>query len=210
MKKVKFYFSFISILLIVVSCATIYHAPSSYETARTHTKIAIIPPKVSLVDNKKSVDVLKQDALNLTGQIQNDLSAYFQKRNSKKFEHRIEIESVETTNNILEKNDYLNKNFSNEEMCKLLNVDAVVTSKFVLEKRFSDATSILVYLCTAGMYPLSNKTIKATVTLHDSKSNKLIWSYDSSVSGTGFSSFSSLSASLASSLTKKTPYSKKK
>jgi hypothetical protein len=187
------------------SCANIYYAPQCVAKSKSHNKIAIIPPAINLVERKT---VIKEDAnvddvknqLSMT--IQNDIFSWMQKRNSKKNIQKIEILDVDRTNQILKTVD---KNITNDELCKKLGVDAVLITKFSFEKKYGDQTAIILYVLTGGMYA-SNKSCLVNANLYYCSDSKNGWTYDYATTGTGFTSYNGMSNSLIKHFSKKTPY----
>jgi hypothetical protein len=203
MKKVLFLW--ITLSVILSSCANIYFAPQSVANSKSHQKIAIIPPTINLVERKT---VIKEDANaddvknQLSSTIQNDMFSWMQKRNTKKNVQKIEILDIDRTNEILKT---LDKNISNDELCKKLGVDAVLVTKFSFEKKFGDQTAILLYFVTGGLLS-SNKTCSVNANLYYCSNSKNGWTYDYATAGSGFTSYNGMSNSLIKHFSKKTPY----
>ncbi len=191
--------------MLLGSCGNIYYAPQCVANSKNHEKIAIIPPTINLVERKT---VIKEDASaddvknQLSMTIQNDMFSWMQKRNSKKNVQKIEILDVDRTNQILKT---LDKNITNDELCKKLGVDAVLITKFSFEKKFGDQTAILLYIITGGLYA-SNKSCLVNANLYYCSNSKNGWTYDNSTSGSGFTSYNGMSNALIKHFSKKTPY----
>jgi len=195
----------IGLSMFLGSCANIYFAPQSVSKSKSHNKIAILSPTISIVERKTIVkeDANADDVKNqLSTEIQNDVFSWMQKRNSKKNVHKIEILDVDITNQILKSTD---KNITNDELCKKLGVDAILITKFSIEKKYGDQMAILLYFLTGGMYAF-NKSCRVNANLYYCSDNKNGWTYDYSTSGTGFTSYNSMSNALAKHFSKKTPY----
>jgi len=207
MKKVLFFWIIISMLL--GSCANIYFAPRSVSNSKTHQKIAIIPPTINLVERKTidKEDANADDVKNqLSTTIQNDMYSWMQKRNTKKNVQKIEIFDIDKTNEILKT---LDKNISNDELCKKLGVDAVLITKFSFEKKYGDLTATILYFITGGFAGI-NKSCLVNANLYYCSESKNGWTYDWAVSGSGFSSYNGMSKSLINHFSKKTPYTMKR
>lgn len=208
MKFALFYF-WLTIAIFLSSCANIYYAPRSVANSKTHQKIAILPPTINLVERKTIVkeDADADDVKNqLSMTIQNDMFSWMQKRNTKKNIQKIEIFDIDRTNQILKS---LDRNITNEELCKKLGVDAILISKFSFEKRYGDQAAIILYFLSGGFIG-TNKSCLVNASLYYCSDNKNGWTYDWSTDGSGFSSYNGMSKSLIRHLSKKTPYTKKR
>jgi hypothetical protein len=195
--------------ILLSSCANIYFAPRSVSNSKTHQKIAIIPPTINLVERKTIVkeDANADDVKNqLSTTIQNDMYSWMQKRNIKKNVQKIEIIDVDKTNEIFRT---LEKNISNDELCKKLGVDAVLITKFSFEKKYGDLTATILYFITGGLAGI-NKSCSVNANLYYCSESKNGWTYDWATSGYGFSSYNGMSNSLIKHFSKKSPYTKKR
>jgi hypothetical protein len=209
MKKLNFIWIFLALFL--GSCANIYFAPNSVSLSKEHTKIAILPPKVSVVERQSLIkeeadkeEVLKQ--LSMT--IQNDTYSWMQKRNSNRNKHKIEILDIDVTNQKLKS---IKPDITNQELCKILKVDAILISKYSFEKKFSDGVSNIAYylLLPTGLSFLAfNKHCQVNCSLYYCSKEKNGWTYDYMTDGIGVSSYSGLGNSLMKHFSKKTPYTK--
>ena len=204
----KLIYACVTLSMFLSSCASIYLAPQSVTKSKSHNKIAIIQPDIKVVERKTKVDVNSEDVKNqLAINIQNDMYAYMQNRNSKKNVHKIEILDIDKTNQILKNVDI--KKLSNEELCKKLGVDAVLITKFSFEMKYSDQTAIILYILTAGL-SASNKSCLVNANLYYCADGKNGWTYDYGTSGSGFTSYNGMSEALIKHFSKKTPYTLKR
>ncbi len=207
MKKLVLFWAVMA--LILSSCANIYFAPQSVSKSKTHSKIAIVRPDIKLIERKTLIkeDANAEEVINqLAMTIQNDLFSYMQKRNTKKNIHQIEILDIDKTNQLLKNVDLKNK--TNEELCKILGVDAVLITKFSFEKKYGDQTAMLLFVLTGGIWA-TNKTCLVNANLYYCADTKNGWTYDFKTSGSGFTSYNGMAESLIKHLTKKTPYTRK-
>jgi hypothetical protein len=194
-------------LLFLTSCANVYFAPQSVAKSKNHTKVAILPPKVTVVERKSTKENVNSEEVReqLAVTLQNDMYSWMQRRNSKKNVHQIELLDVDKTNQLLKG---IKADASNEEICKRLGVDAIVISKFAFEKNYSDQLSIVLYFLTGGAYA-TNKSCQTNASIYYCSDSKNGWTYDFSMGGSGFTNNNTLAVSLIKSLTKKTPYTRK-
>jgi len=95
----------------------------------------------------------------------------------------VDIQDVETTNAKL-----ANTGFNNEQlltpidMCNILGVDGVMTSNYSLSKPMSEGAAIAMAVL-AGWWAPTNEAV-ASLSIHDSRSDKMIWNYDHRLSST--------------------------
>lgn len=208
----KYILSIFLLVLLLNSCGpNIYFATNSVSLSRNHTKIAIIPPKITLVERKTLIkeEADKQEVISqLSTTIQNDMYSWMQKRNSNKNKHKIEIQDVDVTNQKLKN---AKSDISNQELCKLLNVDGVLITKYSFEKKFGDQVSNIAYFLTVWSgfgFLATNKSCSINASLYYCANEKNGWTYDSGTIGIGMSTYSGMANELSKHFSKKTPYTK--
>jgi hypothetical protein len=176
------------VLLIVAafvlqSCAKVFYAPDARYLASTHKIIAIIPPKVSIAARKKVdaaalIEQQKTESINF----QREMYSWMLKR---KMQGNIfvDIQDVETTNAKLAAAGFQDgKLLTPTDLSKILNVDGVLTSNYSLSKPMSEGAAIALVVL-AGWWAPTNEAV-ASLSIHDSGSEKLIWNYDHRLSST--------------------------
>jgi hypothetical protein len=176
------------VLLIVAafvlqSCAKVFYAPDARYLASTHKIIAIIPPKVSIAARKKVdaaalIEQQKTESINF----QREMYSWMLKR---KMQGNIlvDIQDVETTNAKLAAAGFQDgKLLTPTDLSKILNVDGVLTSNYSLSKPMSEGAAIALVVL-AGWWAPTNEAV-ASLSIHDSGSEKMIWNYDHRLSST--------------------------
>jgi hypothetical protein len=176
-------FFLIALTFLFQSCAKVFYTPDARYLASTHKIIAIVPPKVSIaarrkVDGAALIEQQKTESINF----QNEMYSWMLKR---KMQGTIfvDIQDVETTNAKL-----ANAGFNNGQlltpidMCNILGVDGVMTSNYSLSKTMSEGAAIAMAVI-AGWWAPTNEAV-ASLSIHDSGSDKMIWNYDHRLSST--------------------------
>jgi len=176
-----------SIFLLVVaafifqSCAKIFYAPDAKSLAMNQKVIAIAPPKVSIAPRKNvEADALIEQQKTESVNFQREMYSWMLKRKM----HgtiSVDIQDVETTIALLSKagvND--GKLLTPDDMCQILGVDGILTSNYALTKPMSEGAAIAVGLI-AGVWGATNEAT-ASLSIHDSGTNKMIWNYDHKLS----------------------------
>jgi len=199
---------FLTAILILSSCAKIYHSPDSKSKAIKHQIIAIAPPKVSIAARKKvDAAALKEQQKTESTNFQKEMYSWMLRR---KMQNKIfvEIQDVETTNAKLRKLGYFEDTpMSPNDICKALGVDGIITSNYSLTKPMSDGAAIALGL-VLGVFGSTNNTT-VTLEIHDNEAKKLLWNYNHKLSGGVGSSSAQLVDNLMRHASKKMPYSVK-
>ena len=142
MNKLQTLLSLTAIILLS-SCAKIYHSPDAKSKAFKHQVIAIVPPKVSIAARKKlDAEALKEQQKTESINFQKEMYSWMLRR---KMQNKIyvEIQDVETTNAKLRRAGFLDDTpMAPTEICKALGVDGIITSNYSLTKPMSDGAAI--------------------------------------------------------------------
>jgi hypothetical protein len=176
-------FFLIAITFLFQSCAKVFYAPDARYLASTHKIIAIIPPTVSIaarrkVDAAALIEQQKTESINF----QREMYSWMLKR---KMQGKIfvDIQDVETTNAKLAAAGYGDTNFlTPSDISKVLNVDGILTSNYSLSKPMSEGAAIAMAVIVGEWGP-TNEAV-ASLSIHDSRSEKMIWNYDHRLSST--------------------------
>lgn len=191
--------------ILLVSCAAkVYTSPDAQKITSKQTKIAVLPPNVSMISGKltgKFEQTKETEAL----QIQHAIFSWVLKRMGKSGAIQ-EVQDIETTNAKLKKAGYPEKEMTKEEMCNILGVDAVLGSQFTLSKPMPQGVAIATSILTG--YEGTTNRITATINIYDNNAKKIIWNYGNEYSGTWRESYSDVVNSLMRNASRKLPYSK--
>lgn len=203
MKPLKYIF----LVLLFSSCAKVNYNPSGQNIAQTHQTIAILIPKVLLDydgDNEKIDDIKSVEASNL----QAELFDYLQRM---KFENKLNVEIldiIDSNQKLASINALTLSVMNSNELCKLLGVDAMLTSNFTMKKPVSEELAPAFDLLSNAQ--LSTNTVKVTMAIHDAVSSEVIWHFNNQVNGGFGSSHKELIEKVLNKAVKKMPYYNKK
>ena len=204
MKNKKIKNLLLIILTILISgCASVYITPEGQSKADKHQNIAILSPKVGFSQTKRvDADAMKEAQRTTSLDIQSEIYKWMLKRKSQG-RILINIQDTEETNVLLNRSNYDGYNLTTKEICKILNVDAILFSNFNIAKPTSQGAAVVGALFGVGL-----QTNKATAALNikDCESNSMIWIYDHKFSGGLGSSSEQLVDNLMRNASKKLPY----
>jgi hypothetical protein len=166
---------------LLQSCAKIFYAPDAGMLARNQQVIAIAPPNVAIaarknIDGVALMEQQKAESVNF----QREMYSWMLKRKMQGAIY-VEVQDVETTNAKLAASGFNNgKTITPAEMCKVLGVDGIITSNYSLSKPMSEGAAIALVVVT-GFWGSTNEAV-ATLAIHDSASEKMIWNYNDKLS----------------------------
>jgi len=200
------------LLMIFVSCGPqIYKATDFNDVSSTHKTVAILPAEVSIKlrpnEAKKISPEDLQKNIETTGYaIQDKMYSWFLRRNEKK-QFTVRFQDVSKTNSTLNSagldyNDLALK--SKEEIAKLLNVDAVISTTTRMDKPMSEGAALAVGVLF-GAWGSTNNAV-TSINVHEAKQGDLIWKYDYQAQGSVGSSPENLVNALMKNASKKFPY----
>ena len=167
--------------LFLQSCARVFYAPDARYLANTHKIIAIVPPKVSIaarrkVDAAALIEQQKTESINF----QREMYGWMLRR---KMQGTIfvDIQDVETTNAKLAAAGFQDAELlTPADLSRVLNVDGILTSNYSLSKPISEGAAIALAVL-AGWWAPTNEAV-ASLSIHDSGSERMIWNYDHKLS----------------------------
>jgi hypothetical protein len=201
------------ILFTMAGCGpTIFISPNFQQARKQHKTLAILPFDVLIGTTKLPKNVTKDMVLQQqeeTGySLQSNVYTYFLNE-QKKNKYTIDFQDIDKTNALLKKAgisyDDLNGQ-TKEELCNLLGVDAIMSSRATMEKPMSDGGAIALGVLF-GFWGSTNR-VDVNVNIHDKNDSKLLWKYDYQASGSVGSSTEQLSKALMRNISKKFPYRK--
>jgi hypothetical protein len=196
--------SLLVVALLFEGCAKIYYTPDSRSLAQSHQIIAIAPPTVSIAASKNiTADAMIEQQKTESINFQREMYSWLLKR---KMQGRIlvEIQDVNITNAKLAEAGFINTQLlTPTEMCKILDVDAVMTSNYTLTKPMSTGAAVAMYVL-AGFAGPTNQT-GVDLAVHDYKTNKMIFDFNHKL-GSTFGSAAGLVDELMRQASKKLPY----
>jgi len=168
---------FIVATLLLQSCAKVFYTPDARYLANTEKIIAIVPPEVSIaarrkVDAAALIEQQKTESVNF----QKEMYRWMLKRKMQG-DIFVDIQDVETTNSrLFNAGFYDGKLLGPADLCNILGVDGILTSNYSLSKPLSEGAAIALAVF-AGWWAPTNEAV-ASLSIHDSGSEKMIWNYD--------------------------------
>jgi hypothetical protein len=192
------------ITMIVSSCGpTIFLSPDAKSRASQHETLAILPPKISIPASKNvSAEAMAEQRQTESLNFQNEIYKQLLRRVTRG-EMRVNLQDVEQTNAIIARS-FPDGIYTTEEVCKALNVDAVMTSQFGLSKPMSQGAAIAAYVLFGGIG--ATNEVNVNMSLKDCSDSKLLWNYDWRYQGSLGSSPEDLVESLMRNASRKIPY----
>ena len=159
--------------LFLASCVQLNYIKDVVPITQKHQIIAVLPP-ITTIERKiwMSDDKYKE----LTIQKQNEL----QQKLIKSFEYRfkngtsfVEIMDVQLTNDIIAPLGYPQVQFSPVELCKRLNVDAVIETRIDIREPTNELTALVFQ--NNGIANLYTNTLNLKATLYDTLHSVPLW-----------------------------------
>lgn len=191
------------------ACASVYKAENFAEYQNAHKTVAIMPFQVMAsagtysrhMDQKLIDKQMRVEGLMLQTQM---YSRFLKKAQDKNY--TVEFQNIDETQALLRKNNMTPENiseFTNAQIGAALGVDAVLNGR-VFRAQPSDKTEALI-LSAITKVPYQNE-VRAIMTIHDTASGDMIWSYDHDVQGNVFRNTDILARDLIKGSAKKFPY----
>ena len=196
-------------------CApTIYKVKDFSSKTAAHKTVAILPADVQIQlrprEMKKTTEEQMRRLEEQTGKtIQDKMYTWFLKR-SDKFKYTVSFQDISKTNALLLQAglDYDHiQTKTKDELARLLQVDAVISTKASMEKPMSEGAAIAVGLLI-GSWGNTNQ-VQTAISINDGISGELIWKYDYATGGSVGSSPERLVNDLMRNASRKFPYNSK-
>lgn len=205
--KNLYYFLLLLVLLPACHTAKIYTSPNFNKTKSSIKQLAILPFDVTVNKNRMpngmKADFMKK-ARRMGGfNMQKNAFSWLAKRRKN---YTVEIQDVNLTNELLQKNNITIEQLQiigKSELCRLLNVDGIISGRAELTKLMSDMGAETVYDLT-GFVGTNNKAA-TSLAIHNT-SNELLWQFEYRTSGTSGSTTASMINELMVKAAKRFPY----
>lgn len=210
-----FCLSVLLLMLVFSGCAPkIYKANDFNDVAAKHKVVAILPAFVTIQlrpneAKRTSPEQLENNEKSTGMAIQEKEYGWFLRR-SDKYNYTVKFQDVSKTNSLLkEANISYNslKTMSKEELAKLLNVDAIISTSVRMDKPMNEGVAVALGVVT-GVWGNTN-AVYTTINIHEGQQGDLMWKYDYQASGSIGSSPENLVNALMRNASKKFPYNAK-
>ena len=188
-------------------------SPTTKGPAKTY---AILPFDVTIEKNlqikKTTPEMLRQQEERESLQYQNGVFQYMMER---KKEFSVNFQDIEDTNTLLKRNNVSydkGRSMTKAELCKLLEVDGILTGRFQrkenLDRNLSRGLDLIA--SRTEMFGLSPKQGEAnlSLTLYDTAEKRVIWTYQNDDWNSSYRSPEELAGKLMERAAKKFPYKK--
>ncbi|WP_461532985.1 hypothetical protein [Sinomicrobium sp.] len=209
MKRILFILAFLTFSTGFAQ-KTIYESKHFDELSTDHKILAIVPFLTTLhLQHSNNLSDQQMNQLKATEgyAVQEALESYFsQKGNKKNF--RIEFQDIKNTNAILSKNGINLSNidiYTTEELCKILDVDALISGNMTLRKLISkgvESPSFFDVLSGESDYG------RIAVKLSDGKTGKLLWKFEKTMNRKSGKNTRDIIESIMKKASRKFPYEK--
>ena len=188
-----------------------YVAPNFEQTRAQHHTAAILPFDAMISPKRMSKNVTPEVLAQMEEKsgyaLQNAIYAYFLRETAKK-RYVISFQDIDASNAMLAQKGLTYEDIrdkSKAELCRLLDVDVVVSGKVEMDQPMSEAAAIAVGM-VFNFWGNTNR-VSSTVSIHD-QAGKLLWKYNHSASGSVGSDAQTLSRRLMRKAAKCFPYRK--
>tara|TARA_R110002012_G_scaffold322105_1_gene555808 strand:- start:11653 stop:12300 length:648 start_codon:yes stop_codon:yes gene_type:complete len=192
---------------ILVAQKDIYESPRFDELSKNHKELAILPFFTHL-ELKETLSKVEKKALEEKEgyAVQNALEIYFlQPKKKKKF--TVDFQNTKNTNAILAQNNITYDNidiYSIKDLCKLLNVDGIISGNTDLNILLSDGIptefSFVDYILGDANYG------RIGIKISDGDTGKLLWRYEKKITKKSGKNTQDLIDVMMKQATKKFPY----
>ena len=173
------FFVFLFSSQIFSQAKQIFESPNLKVVIKRHQIVAILPFDVSITYKKQpknfSADANKAQEQSMETSIQSSMYTYLLRKAKN---YNVNFQDVDKTNILLRKAGIFDKRseFTKDEICKVLGVDAVIGGSFVSEQSKSEGAAIATAILFGGF---GGKTGSGslTMTLHDAAAGELLWRF---------------------------------
>lgn len=194
----------ILLMSMSMSCAKVFNVSDAKNIAANHEVIAIIPPRVSIKAPKRSERSDREDIEKIESEnFQREIYFWFLQQEMKG-NIQINIQDVDFTNSLLEKEGYFDHNpLTPQEICKILGVDALVRSKFSMIQQSEGLLAVSRILTN---YWATAVQVDVFLEIYDADLERLIWMFKHDLSGSIRSSPADVVSTLMYRASTKLPY----
>lgn len=192
------------------SSKQMFSAPELKEAITTHKTVAIIPLKASIYYKKMPKGMDAEMVMNEEKKMGNDMqSGMYTYLLRKADNYSVSFQEIDRTNVLLKKAGFAEKRdeFLPEDICKILNVDAVIIANYSWSKTGSEAGAIAKSMLFGG---LGGGVASGTLTMqiYEAKEGKLLWRFTKEMNEGAFSSANELMERMMKKVARNFPYEK--
>ena len=198
---------------LVGGCATVYTTSEFEKYKLEHQTIAIIPFDVTISPGNKSKDItaeeLEELAIKQGETFQRAMYTQFL-QGQQRGRYTVKFQDIDETNTLLnrELEGHANRKvlsaFTKEEICEVLEVDAIISGSMTLTKPMGTGAAIASKLLL-GLAGTTNRA-DITISIHEGENGELLWNYDHTAKGGLLSSPEGVAKSLMRGIARSFPY----
>lgn len=171
MKKILFV---LSLSFLLFSCISIQEAQNVVELSQAHQRIAVIPIKANVerkiwMNQEKHAELCRIKSEETQQRIDRYLQFY-----SRNGSLHAEIMPVDEVNSLLHGAGYPATPLTNNDLCSLLHVDAIIYGRIEVLEPISEAAAMMLSSSNTMVTPITN-IVELNLFLYDAKSAKTIW-----------------------------------
>lgn len=192
------------------SSKQMFSTPNLKEAILNHKTVAIIPLKSSIYYKKMPKGMDAEMVMNEEKKMGYDMQGGMYTFLLRKADnYTVQFQEIDRTNVLLKKAGFAEKRdeFLPEDLCKILNVDAVVIANYSWSKTGSEAGAIAKSLIFGG---LGGGVASGTLTMqiYEAKEGKLLWRFTKEMNEGAFSSANELMERMMRKVSRNFPYEK--
>jgi len=178
---IKFFY-FLGLSLILFACVSVQEAPNVVAVSQEHTRIAIMPITATLerkiwMNQDKYNELCRLKSEETQQRLYRQLS--YCGRSGKL---HAEIMTPDEVNSILFGAGYPNTPITNNDLCSLLHVDALLFGNIQVLEPISEATAMIINSNSPNLNAITN-IVTLSLSLYDAKSTEQIWNGQSTLRG---------------------------
>ena len=165
------------IFLFFLGCASnFYVIPEGRSLASSHEIIAVLPPNIfsGESENRKS-EILEFEYNSESYLFQEEIYIAISRKKYKR-KSNIKVQNIEKTNTILNGNKKDPSQVNINSLCDLLDVDALLTSKFEIEPQDPIFWRVF-FMLLEGEYIHDERDVEISLTIKDCSEESIIWNY---------------------------------
>lgn len=178
MKRLLYFFT---LVILFSSCVAVQEVPNVVQLTQNHSRIAVMPIRATVerkiwMSNEKYLDLCQKKSEEIQLRVYRQLERY-----SRDARLHAEVMTPDDVNAMLFGIGFPEKQFSNTELCSLLQVDAIIWGNIDIREPVSEAAAMALSN-SSWIIPITNQ-VEITLKLYDNPTDTQLWSAYTSRSG---------------------------
>lgn len=209
-KAIPLLFSLLSIIIVSAqeSAKQIFNSPKLETEISNHKVVAILPFKANISYKRmpKNYDsqTIREEEIQLGYNLQSGMYTYLLRKAD---DYTVSVQDIEKTNTLLKQNKAYNNldEFTNDQLAKILGVDAVIKCSYSYEKTGSEGGAIV----TTILFGVGKvATGELTMAIYNGKDGELLWRFYKQMNEDVFSSANAVMERMMRKVGRNFPYQK--